>query len=64
MSEDAYYHSVPNLLSHIFLPKNVKVKVYRTIILLVVLYECGTWSLTLREKCRLATGTDELLCGR
>jgi len=28
------------------------IKVYRTIILSVVLYECGTWSLTLREKRR------------
>jgi len=26
---------------------------YRTIILLVVLYGCGTWSLTLREERRL-----------
>jgi hypothetical protein len=31
------------------LTKNIKIKIYRTIILLVVLYECETWSLTLRE---------------
>jgi len=31
-------------------PKDVKIKMHRTIILPVVLYECGTWSLTLREK--------------
>jgi len=30
-----------------------KVKIYRTIILLVVLYGCGTWSLTLREERKL-----------
>ena len=30
--------------------KNLKVKAYRTIILLVVLYECETWSVTLREE--------------
>jgi hypothetical protein len=36
-----------------FAIKNVKIKIYRTIILLVVLYGCETWSLTLREECRL-----------
>ena len=35
------------------LPKNIKIKIYRTIILPVVLYGCETWSLTLREKRRL-----------
>jgi hypothetical protein len=33
--------------------KNLKIKIYRTIILPVVLYECETWSLTLREERRL-----------
>jgi len=32
------------------LSKNLKIKIYRTIILPVVLYECETWSLTLREE--------------
>jgi hypothetical protein len=31
------------------LSKNIKIKIYRTIILPVVLYGCETWSLTLRE---------------
>jgi len=35
------------------LSKNIKIKIYRTIILPVVLYGCGTWSLTLREESRL-----------
>jgi hypothetical protein len=35
------------------LSKNVKVKIYRNIILPVVLNRCETWSLTLREECRL-----------
>ena len=35
------------------LSKNLKIKIYRTIILLVVLYGCETWSLTLREERRL-----------
>jgi hypothetical protein len=36
------------------LSKNVKIKIYKTIILPVVLYECETWSNTLREECRLS----------
>ena len=35
------------------LSKNVKMKIYRTIILPVVLYGCETWSLTLREERKL-----------
>jgi hypothetical protein len=27
--------------------------IYRTVILPIVLYGCGTWSIILREKCRL-----------
>jgi hypothetical protein len=37
-----------NLLS-----KNVKIRIYKIIILPVVLYVCETWSLTLREEPRL-----------
>jgi hypothetical protein len=35
------------------LSKNIKIKIYRTTILPVVLYWCETWSLTLREEHRL-----------
>jgi hypothetical protein len=35
------------------LSKNLKIKIYRTIILPVVLYGCETWLLTLREGRRL-----------
>jgi hypothetical protein len=35
------------------LSKNLKIRIYKTIILPVVLYGCGTWSLTLREEHRL-----------
>jgi hypothetical protein len=52
-SGNACYHSVQNLLSSSLLSKNVKIKIYRSIILPVVLYGCETWSLTLREECRL-----------
>jgi len=40
-------------LSSRLLSKNLKIKIYRTIILLVVLYGCETWSLTLREETKL-----------
>jgi len=35
------------------LSKNLKIKIYRIVILPVVLYGCETWSLTLREEYRL-----------
>jgi len=41
-------HSVQNILSSRLLSKNLKIKIYRTTILPVVLYGCETWSLTLR----------------
>jgi len=52
-SGNAYYHSVQNILSSSLLSKNLKIKVYRTIILPVVLCECGTWSLPWRGELRL-----------
>jgi hypothetical protein len=42
-----------SLLSSRLLSENVKIKVYRSIILPVVLYGYETWSLALREQCRL-----------
>ena len=51
--ENACYHSVQNLLSSRLLSKNLKIKIYRTIILPVVWYGCETWSLTLREERKL-----------
>ena len=42
-----------NHLSSSLLSKNLKIKIYRTIILPVVLYGCETWSLTLRKERRL-----------
>jgi hypothetical protein len=47
------YNSVQNLLFSSLLSENIKIKIYRTIILPVVLYGCETWSLTLREEHRL-----------
>jgi len=52
-SGNACYHSVQNPLSSRLLSKNLKIKIYRTIILPVVLYGCETWSLTLRVERKL-----------
>ena len=43
------------------LSKNLKIKIYRTIIFPVVLYGCKTWSLTLREKHRLRVFENRVL---
>jgi len=51
-SVKACYHSVQSLLSFSALSKNIKFKIYRTIILPVVLYERETLSLTLTEERR------------
>jgi hypothetical protein len=45
--------SVQNLLSSGLLTKNIKMRIYKTIVLPVALYRCETWSLTLREEQRL-----------
>jgi hypothetical protein len=50
-----------NLLSFSLLSKHLKIKVYRAIILPVVLYGCETWSLTLREECRLRVSENRVL---
>ena len=42
-----------NLLSYSLLSKNIKIKMYRTKILPVVMFGCETWSLTLGEERRL-----------
>ena len=53
MSGNACYHSVQSLLSSRLLSKNLNTKIYRTIILPVVLYGCEAWSLTAREERKL-----------
>jgi hypothetical protein len=49
------------LLSSCLLPRKLKIKIYRTIILPVVLYGCETWSLTLREERRLRVFENRVL---
>jgi hypothetical protein len=57
----ACYHSVQNLLSSRLLSRNIKIKIYKSIILPVVLYGCETWSLTLREEHRLRVFENRVL---
>jgi hypothetical protein len=48
-SGNAGCHLVQNILSSSLLSKDIKIKIYRIIILPFVLYGCETWSLTFRE---------------
>ena len=48
-------------LSSSLLSKKLKIKIYRTIILPVLLYGCETWSLTLREEQRLRVFENRVL---
>jgi hypothetical protein len=48
-------------LSSRLISKELKFKIYRTVILTVVLYWCKTWSLTLREEHRLRVFENRVL---
>ena len=54
-------YSVQTLLSSRLLYKNLKIKIYKTITLPVVLYGCETWSITLREERRLRIFENRIL---
>jgi hypothetical protein len=62
-SGNACYRSVQSLLSSRLLSRNVKVKIYKTIIRPVVLYGCETWSLTSRERHRMKVFENRVLRG-
>jgi hypothetical protein len=62
-SGNACYHSVQSLLSSRLLSRNVKVKVYKTISVPVVLNGYKTWSLTLKEEHRLRVFDNRVLRG-
>ena len=50
-----FFYSLINLFIYL------KIKVYRTIILPIVLYGCETWSLTLREERKLKVFENKVL---
>ena len=61
-----YWINNSNLIKYtrykkIILSKNLKIKIYKTIILSVVLYSCETWSLKLREESRLRVFENRIL---
>ncbi|KAJ4430976.1 hypothetical protein ANN_19569 [Periplaneta americana] len=58
---NACYYSVEKLLSSSLLSKNLKVRIYKTVILPVLLYGCETWTLTLREEHRLRVFENKVL---
>jgi len=49
---NACCYSVQNVLCYSLVYKKLKIKIYRTVILCVVLYGCETWSIILREERR------------
>jgi len=50
-----------NLLSYSLLSKNLKIKIYRTVTLAVVIYICETWSLIFSEKLKLKVFKNRVL---
>jgi hypothetical protein len=60
-SGNACYHAAQNLLSSRLLSTNVKIKIYKTIILPVGLYGCENLFLTLREEHRLRVFENRVL---
>ncbi|KAJ4427781.1 hypothetical protein ANN_25434 [Periplaneta americana] len=58
---NACYYSVEKILPSSLLSKNVKVRIYKTVILPVVLYGCETWTLALREEHRLRVFENKIL---
>jgi hypothetical protein len=60
-SGNAYCYSFQNLLSSHLVSKNLKIRIYKTVILPVVLYGCETWSLTFGEEYRLRVFENRVL---
>jgi hypothetical protein len=65
-SGNACYHSVQNFLSSRLRSKNIKVRIYKIVILSAILYGCATFCLTLRDTHRLRLFENRMLrrmCG-
>ena len=60
-SQNVCYNSVQNFLSSDLLSKNVKTKIHRITVLLLVLYGCETWLLTFTGECRLKVFENRVL---
>jgi hypothetical protein len=60
-SGNVFYHSPRILLSCSLLSKNIRIEIYRNLILPVGLYGCETWSVTSRKEQRLRVFENSLL---
>jgi hypothetical protein len=60
-SLNSCYHSVQKFFSSRLLSKIVKIRIYKSKILPVVLYGCETWPVTLREEHRLRVFENRVL---
>jgi hypothetical protein len=60
-SGNTCYLSVQRLLFALLLSKSVKIRIYKTIILTVVLHRCATWSPTLMEELGLRVFENRML---
>jgi hypothetical protein len=58
-SGNACYHSVQKLLFSLLLSNNIRSRIYKIIMLPVVLYGCETWSLILKEGAEENVWTEE-----
>jgi len=61
MSGNGCHHSVQKLLSSSWLSQDTKIKIYRNMVLLVVLFGCETLSLKLRAECRMRVFENRVL---
>ncbi|KAJ4433336.1 hypothetical protein ANN_15595 [Periplaneta americana] len=59
--ENACYYSVEKFSSSSLLSKNLKVRIYKTVTIPVLLYGCDSWTLTLREEQRLRMCENKVL---
>jgi hypothetical protein len=60
-SGNAIYCSIQKLMSSRLLSKNVKIRIYKTMLFPLVLYGCEAWSLTLRKEHRLRVYENRVL---
>jgi hypothetical protein len=60
-SGNACYYSIKNILFSRLISKNLKIKIFKTVILPVVLCGCEAWSVTLEEEHRLRVFENRVL---
>ena len=60
-SGNVCYYALHGLLSSQLLSKNIKLKIYKSVIPPVISYGCETWTLTLREEKRLQVFENKVL---